>query len=95
MAPGAVLAVHRLDELLQHVGIDLTLRREMNECHISYRGSQFHITYLILAEADDVHVDLFLLELLGDLDERRLVRVEWRPHEQDNASLVVLVLAVL
>ena len=51
--------------------------------------------YLVLAEADDVHVDLLLLELLGDLDERGLVRVEGRPHEQDDASLVVLVLAVL
>ena len=51
--------------------------------------------YLVLAEADNVHVDLLLLELLGDLDERGLVRVEGRPHEQDDASLVVLVLAVL
>ena len=52
-------------------------------------------THLVLAEADNVHVDLLLLELLGHLDERRLVHVERRPHEHDNASLVVLVLTVL
>ena len=71
VAPGAILAVHRLDELFQRVGINL-----------------------ILAKANDVHVDLLLLELLGNLDEGRLVRFERRTHEDNDASLVVLVLAM-
>ena len=72
VTPGAVLAVHRLDELFQRVSIDL-----------------------VLAKTDDVHVDLLLLELLGNLDESRLVRFERRTHEDNDASLVVLVLAML
>ena len=50
---------------------------------------------LVLAEAHHVDIDLLLLELLGNLDESRLVRFERRTHEDNDASLVVLVLAML
>ena len=49
----------------------------------------------LLAEADDVHVDLLLLQLLGQLDEHGLVGLDRRAHEGHDARLVVLALTVL
>jgi len=98
---GAILALNnwRRDECVREVGPgwdgDEVAAGAILAVHSLYELLQGVGVGLVLAEADNVDVDLLLLELLGHLDERRLVHVERRPHEHDDASLVVLVLTVL
>ena len=49
----------------------------------------------ILPEAHDVHAHLLLLQLLGQLDQGRLLAHNRGPDEQDDPGLVVLALTVL
>ena len=94
VAAGAVLAVHRLHELLEDLSIfvlkgkprsQLDTRQKERKC-VAPHG---------LSETDDVDVDLLLLEFLGQLDEGSLLGLKRRTHEGHDARLVVLALPVL